>query len=315
MKRQNQLAPVDSAFEPKGAYVQLQSLLQLRFPAQQLNLFSKKLSRSDMAGNFATRFRGRGMDFEEVRPYQAGDDVRSIDWRVTARTQVPHTKIYREERERPIIVALDQRAPHFFGSKLCFKSVLGSYMAASIAWAGLALGDKVGGVVLGNEKQKDIRPKRHKHAVLEFLTAICEFNNALTSPTELSSIGMADWLMSLRRIAKPGSCLFIISDFHDLDHKGLDQLLQLGKHCDLRLLHLYDPIEQSLQSNTPLTVTNGSARRVLNAHLSDFQRDYKNQFIDQMKLLEAYALQSSARLLSFSTHQPLQEKLRNLFAQ
>ena len=116
-----------NSFEPRGAYVSLDQLLQLRFPAQLLNLFSNRLSRSELAGNMSTRFRGRGMDFEEVRQYQVGDDVRSIDWRVTARTQIPHTKIYREERERPVIVALDQRSPQFFGSKNCFKSVLGAY--------------------------------------------------------------------------------------------------------------------------------------------------------------------------------------------
>ena len=115
---------------PQGAYCQLENLLGSRFIAGDLKLGKLRPARSLLAGSERTRYRGRGMDFEEVRLYQPGDDIRSIDWRVTARTQVPHTKLYREERERPIFVLVDQRSPMFFGSKRCFKSVLAAYLAA-----------------------------------------------------------------------------------------------------------------------------------------------------------------------------------------
>ena len=122
---------------PAGAYSDLAQLLRLRFAAQDLKLFAKRPVRSLLTGGERTRFRGRGIDFEEVRLYQPGDDIRTIDWRVTARTQVPHTKIFREERERPVFMVADQRATMFFGSQRCFKSVLCAHICALLGWAAL----------------------------------------------------------------------------------------------------------------------------------------------------------------------------------
>src|SRR5690625_6794125 len=107
------MASTDMALEPSGASSDLSSLCQLRFAARDLNLASRSPARSQLSGGLRTRFRGRGMEFEEVRLYQPGDDVRTIDWRVTARTQVTHTKIFREERERPTFMVLDQRSQCF----------------------------------------------------------------------------------------------------------------------------------------------------------------------------------------------------------
>ena len=167
---------------PQGAYTDLSQLLRLRFAAQELKLFVKRPVKSQLSGAERTRFRGRGMDFEEVRLYQAGDDVRSIDWRVTARTQVPHTKVYREERERPVFVLVDQRSPMFFGSQQCFKSVLAAHIGTNLAWAALGNSDRVGGLIFGDTQQRDIRPRRSKHAVLELLHHLQDFNRQLHTP-------------------------------------------------------------------------------------------------------------------------------------
>src|SRR4051812_1422822 len=205
LKISDQLAHLN----PTGAYVNLANLLRLRFAAQDLKLFVKRAVKSQLNGAERTRFRGRGMDFEEVRLYQAGDDVRSIDWRVTARTQVPHTKLYREERERPVFVLVDQRAPMFFGSQRCFKSVLAAHIAANLAWAALNNSDRIGGLIFGDKAQRDIRPRRSKHAVLELLHQLREFNQQLQSPiSPADSKPLSALLNDARRIAKPGCALF-----------------------------------------------------------------------------------------------------------
>ena len=116
----------------RGAYLELNELIALRFPAKQLKLGRKKRALSNLAGPNKTNFRGRGIDFEEVRRYQPGDDIRTIDWRVTARTGSAHTKLFREERERPVLVVVDQRSSMFFGSSHCFKSVLAGQLAACL---------------------------------------------------------------------------------------------------------------------------------------------------------------------------------------
>ena len=127
---------------------------------------------SVLAGPNKSNFRGRGIDFEEVRNYQPGDDIRSIDWRVTARTGTAHTKLFREERERPVLVAVDQRSSMFFGSSHCFKSVLAAQLASLLAWSALDAGDRVGGLVFNDASHREIRPRRSRKTVLALLSQI-----------------------------------------------------------------------------------------------------------------------------------------------
>ena len=300
---------------PKGAYVDLSSLLRVRFAAQDLRLFVKRAVKSQLNGVERTRFRGRGMDFEEVRLYQAGDDVRSIDWRVTARTQVPHTKLYREERERPVFVLVDQRAPMFFGSQRCFKSVLAAHIAANLAWAALNNSDRIGGLVFGDNAQRDIRPRRSKHAVLELLHQLQEFNQQLQSPiAAANSKSLNALLTDARRMAKPGCALFIVSDFHDYDQRGEQQLFELARHTDITLIHVFDPLEKQLQSNARLTISDGTARLQLPTDEMHFQHAYQTAYSSRLEFLTRSTQRLAIPLLSYATTDNLQQLLRERFA-
>lgn len=309
---------------PRGAYTELAALLRCRFSAQDLKLFAHQPARSLLSGSERTRFRGRGMDFEEVRLYQPGDDIRSIDWRVTARTQVAHTKIFREERERPVFMLVDQRSPLFFGSTRCFKSVLAAHIAALLGWAALANGDRLGALVFGDHDQRDVRPRRSKHAVLELLHQLQDYNHRLKSPIspvpEILPNGQTQRANSLnailadaRRIAKPGCALFIISDFHDLDNKAEQQLFELSRHTDVTLIHVYDQLERELVSNGPLTISNGRERLQLAANEKAFQEAYKNQFDQQLQLLTQICKRLRIPLLSYATQDDIQDGLRKAF--
>ncbi|RYZ95827.1 MAG: DUF58 domain-containing protein, partial [Moraxellaceae bacterium] len=275
-----------ASLNPKGAYANLADLLRLRFAAQDLRLFVKRPVKSLLNGAERTRFRGRGMDFEEVRLYQAGDDIRSIDWRVTARTQVPHTKLYREERERPVFILVDQRSSMFFGSKQCFKSVLAAHVGANLAWAALNNSDRVGGLVFGDNSQRDIRPRRSKHAVLELLHQILEFNRQLRSPiAQQSTKNLLSLLTDTRRIAKPGCALFIISDFQDYDQQCEQHLFELARHTDVTLIHLFDPLEKQLSSNMRLSVSDGQVRLQLPTNETQFQKAYAMDYKTRLDYL------------------------------
>ncbi len=160
----------------RGAYAELEDLIALRFPARQLRLARRNRALSVLAGPNKSNFRGRGIDFEEVRSYQPGDDIRSIDWRVTARTGSAHTKLFREERERPVLVAVDQRSSMFFGSSHCFKSVLAAQLASLLAWSALDGGDRVGGLVFNDAGHREIRPRRSRKTVLALLSQVAEYN-------------------------------------------------------------------------------------------------------------------------------------------
>ena len=311
LKISDQLAHLN----PTGAYVNLANLLRLRFAAQDLKLFVKRAVKSQLNGAERTRFRGRGMDFEEVRLYQAGDDVRSIDWRVTARTQVPHTKLYREERERPVFVLVDQRAPMFFGSQRCFKSVLAAHIAANLAWAALNNSDRIGGLIFGDKSQRDIRPRRSKHAVLELLHQLQEFNQQLQSPiSPADSKPLSALLNDARRIAKPGCALFMVSDFHDYDQSCEQQLFELARHTDVTLIHVLDPLEKQLHSNNRLTISDGVSRLQLPTDDSRFQQAYQNAYMQRLDFLTNSAKRLGIPLLSYSTTDNLQQLLRERFA-
>ncbi|ERI51084.1 hypothetical protein N878_07210, partial [Pseudomonas sp. EGD-AK9] len=135
---------------PAGAnaiHLDLAELIEMRHRVHEVPLFSTPARRSPLIGLHHSKLRGRGVDFDQVRVYQAGDDVRNIDWRVTARTQEPHTKLFHEERERPIFILAEQSQRLFFGSGQCFKSVLAARAAALVGWAALAHNDRIGGLV------------------------------------------------------------------------------------------------------------------------------------------------------------------------
>ena len=133
-----------------GIYTSIEELASMRYNTTGLNPLAHKKALASMAGGHISSFRGRGIDFSEVRIYQPGDDIRNIDWRVTARTNKPHTKLYREERERPVYIVVDQCQSMFFGSKKTFKSVTAARAAANLAWGTIDNGDRVGGLVFSD---------------------------------------------------------------------------------------------------------------------------------------------------------------------
>lgn len=307
-------AKIPRELQPQGAYCDLSRLLRQRLAARGLQLSRLRPARSLLTGGLRSRIRGRGMDFEEVRIYHPGDDVRSIDWRVTARTQVPHTKVFREERERPIFMAVDQRAGMFFGSRRCFKSVLAGHIAATLSWAALDNGDRVGGLVFGDRDQRDIRPRRSKHAVLELLHRLEEYNHRLQDPIAADgSTPLASILEDIRRIAKPGYSVFIISDFNDFDAHCEEALFNLARHTDVSLIHVWDPLEQQLSSNTALAISDGQHRHTLPADQAAFQRAWQEQFQRQLDALIQACQRLSLPLLSYSTDEDLHQRLRERF--
>ncbi len=248
----------------RGAYVDINDLIALRFPARQLSLTRQNRALNILAGPNKTNFRGRGIDFEEVRAYQSGDDVRAIDWRVTARTGNPHTKLFREERERPVLVVVDQRTGMFFGSAHCFKSVLAAHIASLLTWAALIGGDRVGGLVFNEAGHREIRPRRSRRTALGLLSEIEAYNCALPRPAGDDGDGFAPMLAKLRRIARPGSSIFLISDFLGATEAvAREQLFELAKHTEITAVQCTDPLEAQLPRSGTYAVTDGRERSEL----------------------------------------------------
>ncbi|MEE8059639.1 MAG: DUF58 domain-containing protein [Pseudomonadales bacterium] len=301
-----------------GAYIELDDLIGARFSAKDLKLQQRRRALSLLAGPNKTNFRGRGIDFEEVRAYQPGDDIRTIDWRVTARTGKAYTKLFQEERERPLLVVTDQRQPMFFGSQHCFKSMLACYLSALIIWSGLQNSDRVGGLVFGNQRQQEIRPRRSRKSALALMHLMLEFNRELNRDSDLntdldSSLTqrLEETLIDLRRIARPGSALYIVSDFAGFNQGDtLKHLHQLSRHCEITSLFVYDPLERELPPPGQYTVTDGNQRSLIHTGGSQTRQRYNQHFDNKLQQLHQQLSKLGIPLIEVGTDQaPLQRLL------
>src|SRR5262245_61861037 len=169
----------DAPEKMPGVHIDLDDLLALEHRGRKVSFLPRQPVHSLLSGRFASRMRGRGLNFEEIRDYRPGDDVRSIDWKVTARLQKPHVRVFNEERDRQALLVVDQRLSMFFGSKLAMKSVAAAQAAAMAAWRILGFGDRVGAIVFDDRSFSEFRPRRSGSAVLQILTAIASKNGAL----------------------------------------------------------------------------------------------------------------------------------------
>src|SRR6516165_661120 len=162
-----------------GVYVDLEELIAFEQRGRKVSFLPTQPVHSLLSGRFASRMRGRGLNFEEIRDYRPGDDVRSIDWKVTARLQKPHVRVFNEERGREALLVVDQRLSMFFGSRLAMKSVTAAQAAAIGAWRILAVGDRVGAIVFNDSDLAEIKPRRSRATVLQILNAVVAQNQAL----------------------------------------------------------------------------------------------------------------------------------------
>ncbi|QSA96098.1 DUF58 domain-containing protein [Methylococcus sp. EFPC2] len=231
--------------------------------------------RAALGGEYRSAFKGRGMEFDETRPYMAGDDVRNLDWRVTARTGKAHTKLFREERERPVFLSVDTRAPMFFATRGVFKFVQAARLAALLAWTALRQSDRVGGQLFGAGGSQEFKPEHGRKAVLHFLQQLVDASAA--APAENSGTGMDEALARLARHARPGSLVVVLSDFRGLTSTGEAGLIRLHRHCEVALISISDPLERRLPAAGRLRFGDGrreltliSSRSVVEAHAANY---------------------------------------------
>lgn len=199
---------------------------------------------AQLAGNHRSHVLGRGMAFSEVRHYQAGDDIRAMDWRVMARTGKPHTKLFTQEREKPVIVYIDLSHSMQFGSQLLLKSVQAAHFASLVAWLTIANQDSIGAVIDLGHQLIEVKPQRRQSGVFTLLAKLIEAQQqALTSQP---SLPLVQGLTYLQRLCPKGSDIIFISDFTRYHAELNAYFLQLSTHNTLRWVHIYDPLEQGV---------------------------------------------------------------------
>lgn len=273
-----------------AAYTALDALLDMRRHCRDLPSSLRPVQLGQQAGRQLSRLRGRGIDFDQVRQYQPGDDIRNIDWRVTARTRKPHTKVFNEERERPVFVICEQSARLFFGTHLRFKSVLAAEAASLIAWMALAHNDRVGGMVFDDDSCHEVRPRRSRRAILQLLGQLLGANHALTPDSRAAAgepLNLA--LRRSREIIRPGSVLYLLCDHSAIDALSLPLLTALVAHNDVVLLPLHDALEASLPSSPALDFVQDGQRLTLNTRDNALREAWAAQFLDRQQAWQRLA--------------------------
>jgi uncharacterized protein (DUF58 family) len=298
-------------------HVSLAHLRSLRAAAGGLSFLPRQPSGSLLNGRHASRLRGRGLNFEEIRDYLPGDDVRSIDWKVTARTGSPHVRVFTEERDRPALLVVDQRMSMFFGSTLNMKAVTAAEAAAIAAFRVLDASDRVGGIVFNDEHQVDIVPRRSQRTVFALLESIVEMNSELNAdlavrptPASLNRV-----LGSVARIAHHDHLIVVFSDFDGIDDMTHRRLSGIAAHNDVLLVLVYDPLADGIESSSRTIIGDGAMQAEVDFGSSSI-RDAVNRF-SRSRLEKIHDWQSSINLsvLPLSSGEATLPQMRRLMAQ
>ena len=310
----SRLSYTDGSPLPGDGLVQISraSLIRLKRWGGDLPLRAIRV-RSRSSGAYLTRLKGRGMEFDEARPYQAGDEIRNIDWRITARTGQPYSKLFREEKERVVTLWVDYRAPMYFATQGRFKSVLASEAAAMIAWSAHKLGDRLGGLLFSEQGHLELRPRNDVRTTLRLIALLAEYSQK-TPPASLpeqrrEAAGSA--LLRINRVTRPGSLVCLISDFRDLDTRTENHLTSLARHNDLILVRLFDPLEAELPRAGWYTVSDG--RRFVAIDSADRARRlaHREHYLAQRARLEQICRRHGIHLFQCATNDDLPGILKN----
>ena len=299
----------------------LDSLLRQQRSAHLLKRGKQKI-RARQAGQHLSVYKGRGMDFAESRAYIPGDDIRAMDWRVTARTGVAHTKVFQEERERPILIWTDLRPAMFFATRGRFKSVLAAELASLLVWKSWLDGDRAGGMVVGANKHSEVRPARSKSKILQLLQLLSDYTQALQTQANLPSASTPSEPLALswkrlRRVTSPGSQVYIISDFRGLDNEAEKQLLSISRHAAITLIRISDPFEEHLPeiSSTKkqrFSLTDGRRFLRINFANKKVRTDYEKNHQKLSEQLKQLANRTKAHLINISTYDDDNQRLGKL---
>ncbi|WP_026294738.1 DUF58 domain-containing protein [Salinimonas chungwhensis] len=303
------------ALRTDGIHLSTDELLRYRELHKLISLAPAANRQAAISGAYLSKHKGRGMEFDEARHYQPGDDIRAIDWRVTARTGTTHTKVYREERERPVFVLCDLSASMQFGTQLLLKSVQAAHLTALIAWAAAHRGDKIGALIFGASGHQECKPMTRSKAVLAICHELIQMQtDGINGAPGTAGQNFQDACARLRRVARPGSLVYIISDFYQLDETATQHLAHLSRHCEAKALMVSDPLEFSLpvtSGQREVVVTDGTSRQTWqlgNAHQS---RQYEQARRAHFDAINDRLEQAGISLQHIDAGSPLEQQLVN----
>ncbi|MFK8115378.1 MAG: DUF58 domain-containing protein [Rubripirellula sp.] len=273
----------------------LHQLVRLRSKARGFSFLPKQPTSSLLSGRHASHIRGRGLNFEEIRRYHAGDDIRTIDWKVTARLRSPHTRVFTEERDRPTLLIVDQRIGMFFGTQRNMKSVTAAEAAALAAWRTIDVGDRVGMILFDDADTQSMPLARSRDGVMRMLRTTVDFNSRLSvdSPARSKSSMLRSAVEQAARIATHDHLVIVISDFHGLDMNVRQTLKKTRAHNDVIAVLVHDPSASKLPPTSRIVVSDGD----MQLELPDTER-LRKRLVDETagRIREVLSLQRELRV-------------------
>lgn len=294
-------------------YVSLAQLMALQFQARDLSFVARQPQGSILAGNHASRLRGRGLNFDELRRYQSGDDLRHLDWRASLRTGKPVVRTFTEERDRPALIVVDQRMSMFFGSVRSFKSAVAAELGALAAWMVFNAGDRVGGLVFNDQRIDSVAPLRSRKRVEALCSRIVQQNAALTaSNRDHEDDGQLDKvLQQCLAVAGHDHLICLVSDFAGAGPRTLQLMQQLSAHNDVIALQVYDPLALNVPSRGQLRVTQGQLQVELAVNQRQVRQPLGAFLGGRLKDVANLLRRSQVPLLMISTALPAADQLRS----
>jgi uncharacterized protein (DUF58 family) len=300
-----------------GVYVELDDLIRLRFRTGGISLLPRQAAHSVLAGRHASRLRGRGLNFEEIRRYQPGDDIRQMDWKVTARTRSPYVRVYTEERGRDVLLVVDQRLGMFFGSRKQFKSVTAAEIAALAAWRVIEVKDRVAAIVFGDSDFTAIPSGGSPGHVMRLLGVVRERNHALAidrgivaSPAMLNAaLGHAE------RLVSHDALVVVVSDGNGRDDETRGILSRIAAHNDVVVALVYDPLEVELPAAGPRVFASGGLQLEADTSDASLRKGFHDDFQSRMETAKRFLIQREVPVLPVRTDEDAAPQLRRLLGQ
>lgn len=295
----------------KGVVAELAELIDIRRFARKSHYKPEKSAAT--TGHYLSRLRGRGMDFAEVRNYQAGDEIRHMEWRVTARTGRPHIKIYQEEREVPVVILTDFNPSMYFGTRIAFKSVLAARLSALVAWTAIKQGDKVGGLVFSAAGHDEFTPRSRDSGILPWLAALSDYSSRIENQNMAVSRPLSNALRRLRRVSRPGSILVLVSDFYQMDADTEKNLTILCANNTVLLYQICDALELAPPKPGIYAMTNGFQELLMDTGNTQVSQDYQNYCFERQQRLQALCKRLQIQHATVTAEDNLAELVRKTF--
>jgi uncharacterized protein (DUF58 family) len=296
----------------EDVYTNLRALVRLRYTATGFSYLPRRSVRSLLSGRKRSRLRGRGLDFDELRHYRPGDDIRTMDWRVTNRTGKPHVRVYTEERDRPVVAVVDQRLPMFFGSCNRMKSVVAAEVAAITAWRVLAVGDRFGAILFNDSEMREFKPTRNDRKVTAVLGDLASMNNQLsvTAGKSSSPDALPQALRMLERSIGHDYLVVLISDFYGWDDRALKTIRRVSQHNDIVCALVFDPLERDISRANNLVVSDGHYQLQIEPERQSLGQKFEASFESSVAHVQGELRRHDIPVIPVDTVTPTADQLR-----